>query len=72
LKLIQESINNKESIEISLSLSFFIYLVQATSYIYLLFFRPQVLPPLLYESMKTIALFVKQPIANYNEYLDQK
>jgi hypothetical protein len=27
---------------------------------------------MLYETMKLVALFAKQPIADYNEYLDQK
>jgi hypothetical protein len=47
-------------------------MIQSLGYVYLLFFRAQVLPPMLYESMKTFALFVKLPIADYNEYLDPK
>ncbi len=56
----------------SQSFNFFAYIIQSTNYVYLLFFRAQVLPPMLYETMKLVALFVKQPIADYNEYLDQK
>jgi hypothetical protein len=66
------SIENNWLFEVLRALSFFIYLIQSTAYVYLLFFRPQILPPLLYESMKTIALFVKQPIAEFNDYLDPK
>jgi hypothetical protein len=40
---------------------------------YVLFFRAQVLPHILYESMKIVAILVKKkPVTNYNEYLDQK
>jgi hypothetical protein len=71
LKEIQESIKDKQFILLPQSFNFFIYLIQSIGYIYMLFFRAQVLPPMLYESMKTVALFVRQPIADYCEYLDQ-
>jgi hypothetical protein len=41
-------------------------------YVYLLFFKVGYYPPLLYEFMKSISIFIKKPIAPYNEILDQK
>ncbi len=44
--------------------------MKSNAYIFALLIRAQVLTPVLYETMRTVSLFVKQPIAPYNEYLD--